>query len=584
MAEQNFTILTPYAAAIIWNYADRLGTDDLNISQTDEVDQTILSTLSLKSFSTSKTKSKASGTFEMKLAPTKNWITVISPGSWMVLLMSRTPINRSDLEKTADPNKVKWFGRIDSVRVTTGVDQKTGAMITEYIVTGVDWANIFDTTLYIDPMLSGKLAKDSPIGHASQLIYHYQTEALKGGNPSTTANIRVLLELWGKPGPSVAQEVTRDTGYITKPIVSFTIPDKVKKYFGFSSTALTDIIKIKSGRLEQLDAEDEYMDSYMDVRESIGIILPNDVIGMHSFWSVMTGQSNQVINELVADLRWDNGKPELALYKRIKPFLHNVESLAQDNQRVGDKQAPIGNNVLRLGSLYENLRRIRIPLHEVVSFNAGTNWRDKINFIEIQLDRGLDKEIISPQVKLGAQFYDEEAFGREGLRPMIARCGQLPTKEDGAKLNESDTAFHLSEMFGWKYLLKEWYFNTHRMLNGSMMFIGQDEYIQVGDNVIIDAKIIGPSYNINEATIKNRGKSFLTAHVEAVSHTFSVNENGVREWFTTIQFVRGVITDTKGRLFDNSDGMVEQNTTQVGIAQELNNANMVSTSTEVDPD
>jgi len=590
MAQQDFTILTPYAAAIVWNYADRLGTDRIKkegvpLTQNQEVDQVVLSTLSLKSIITNKTKSTASGTFEMRLAPTKNWITVIGPGSWMVLLMSRSPITRSDLEKKANPDKVKWFGRVNSVRVSTGVNQRSGARMTEYIVTGTDWAQIFNTTIYIDPALAGGFAKNSPIGNAAQLIYQHQIESLQGGLPSSSENIEALLKVWGKSGPEIAEKLKDKAAYITKPIVNFTIPLVVKNYFGFESVNLAEIIKIKSGPLNKLSSQDEYNDSYdNEVEESVGIILPSDVLGQHNFWNVMLGQSNQVINELITDLRWDNGQAKLALYKRIRPFLHDIKNLEKDQQKVGDKKSPVGANISRLGSLYENLRRVRIPLHEVVSFNAGTNWRDKINFIEVQLDRGLAGDIKNPQIKLKAQFFDEQAFGREGLRTMIARCGQLPTAGEDSKKGKRTVAFALDELFGWKYLLKEWYFNTHRMLNGSMIFIGQDKYIQAGDNIIVDARIIGPSYNINQAAIDNRGRSFLTAHVETVSHNFSVNDNGTREWFTTVQFVRGIITDTSGKLFAGSDGMVEQDTTVVGVAQELNNANMISTSTDKDPD
>lgn len=583
MAEQDFSILTPYAAAIVWNYADRFGTLNLNKDKNTEVDQVVLSTLSLKSIQTTKSKGGPAGNFELRLAPTKNWVTVLSPGSWMCLLMSRTPITKDDLENKADAKKVKWFGRIESVRVTVTVNQKTGAKQTEYIVQGTDWGSIFNTTLYIDPSLGGSTKDASSIGHAAQLIYAHQIKLLKGRLPSTTENIGVLMKLWGNPGPTAAEQVKKESGYIAKPIVNFTIPLKVAKYFGFTSNnsvSLIDIVKPITGKLRpRFVADTESEDRYTEIREALGVVLPSDVLGNHNFWSVMIGQSNQVLNEMMTDLRWDNGKVELGLYKRIRPFITDMDSLTKDKQKVGDDKKADYRSIADTASEFKHLRRIRIPIHEVISFNAGTNWRDKFNLVEIQLDRGLNKEDFNPVIKIQSQFYDEEAFGREGLKPMLARTRQFPSDKNG-----NIDARGLKVLTSWKYLLKEWYFNVHRMLNGSITFFGQDDYIQVGDNIIVDSKVMGLSYNTNEATIKNRDKSFLLAHVESVQQDFTVGPNGERQWVTSVQFVRGIITDTNGETFKDSDGMVEQDTTIVQVSQELNNANVISTSTEQDPD
>ena len=133
MATPKYKITTPHAAVIIWNYDDKGGLEDFTTASVNNVQQTIISTLSCVSISTEKSKSNPQGSFRLVLAPYKDWVSTITPGSWCTLLMSQEPITATDLTK-ADPNKVKMIGKIDSVRVDTTMDD-TGTRRTQYIVT-----------------------------------------------------------------------------------------------------------------------------------------------------------------------------------------------------------------------------------------------------------------------------------------------------------------------------------------------------------------------------------------------------------------------------------------------------------------
>jgi hypothetical protein len=159
------------------------------------------------------------------------------------------------------------------------------------------------------------------------------------------------------------------------------------------------------------------------------------------------------------------------------------------------------------------------------------------------------------------------------------------------------------EALQWKHLMREWYFNTHLMLNGSTTFIGQNQYIQVGDNIQIDASVLGPvDYNVQQ----QGKKAYLTAHVESVAHTFSVTPDGGRSFSTTVQFVRGVLTDENGVIFgvsgagggiggalsaafgalggqDPLDAALDRNAKDLSTAQEKNRK-VIGSSTLTDPD
>lgn len=621
----NFSIITPHAAFLVWNYSDRMGSKRTT-HDAQKVDQQIISTLSLKSISTNKTKSAPSGTFEIKLAPTKNWVQLLTPGSWCVILMARDKLKRADVDSDdinakADKNKVKFFGRIDSVRVSVNVDQTSGARVTEYIVTGVDWGSIFNSNLLVDPaMAQDAKNNDTPLGYVSQLIYNQANKGqLNRGvlSASTYNNIKVLLAMWGKTDIEI-----KGFDFKVKPEVNFKIPQEVKNYFGFtdekgrSTDSIADLLHIYHGSLNKINNAQPLDDSYDGFLDSFGIIHGEDILNQNNMWSVILSITNPILNEIICDLRWEDDKPKLALYKRIRPFIIDRNNLTANNIKVGDKNPASVDRLEEFISEYKNLRRIEIPLKEVLSFNGGTNWADKINFIEVKVNDPSFKDNVGSLVRLNAQFYDEDSFSREGLRPFIAKSRFLPNtvvqsiadsikkkkKKEDIEIKEAGKYVRVlknlnrdknnikntpprdvTQITQWKYIFKEWYFDVHRMLNGSITFMGQDGYIQVGDNLIVDAKVAGYAENMTLDQIKSK-KAYLLMHVENISHSFVVNSNGTRSFTTSVNFVRGIITGDDGApLFANSDGTIDQDAKKIGIDQELNNHN-TWTKTYMDPD
>src|ERR1035437_4799874 len=142
----NYKITTPHAAIKIWNYDDRLGLE--GVSKLNKINETIISTVSCISISTSKEKGNPVGSFSFVLAPTKNWVSEVTPGSWCVILMSNDPITKKQLDK-AHPNFVKMVGKIEAVSAIVTVNDD-GATQTQYVATGVDWGHIFNNVIYVD--------------------------------------------------------------------------------------------------------------------------------------------------------------------------------------------------------------------------------------------------------------------------------------------------------------------------------------------------------------------------------------------------------------------------------------------------
>lgn len=541
-------LVTPHAAVIVWNYADRISAH--GAENPDEIERVIINTTDLISISTSKRKSNPAGSFEFRLAPTNNWVSTITPGSWCVLLMSQSkpiPTITPDNLGTADPELVKMLGRIDSVRLVVGVNPETGARMTQYVITGQDWCSVFDTKLYIDPIVrNNNFDKLTAIGHAARLTFdNFILEWSDDKHPTLPTSSQVIsamIDLWGAPITDISSSVSSallsganpiqlDNNIIFSSEAQFKLPTSVAQYMGLGgllggvtggSVNFSKIIARYDGILTGYDTYSG------DNEESNGFPDPSSMYKVNTFWQILTDNSNPLINELVTDIRWEDGKANLALYKRIKPFINRS---AFD----GSDQPEVKKNL----SKFSNIRRVVIPLEDVIDINAGTNWRDKFNFIEIRPQPQLNVLNFDSTVKLDSQIVDRKAYEREGFKPLIQTAYYMPfSGGEPAPL----------AALQWKYLMKEWYFNTHLMLNGSVNIVGQNTYIQVGDNIMIDASVLGPN-NMNSL---QDGPGFLLAHVEAINHTFTDVGNGTRSFVTNIQFVRGVITREDGTIFGSA--------------------------------
>jgi len=163
-------VKNPHGIVVIYNYRERFG-DSYVSSDPFEIDEIILNSASLISVQTQKSKSSPGGSFEIRLAPYKNWTSAITPGSWCIILMSNSTINDSAKYggSKVNENSFKMLGRIESVRGVVNTNQSDGSISKQYIVTGSDWGAIFDNALYVDPLDRDPDA--TPMGMAQRFGY-----------------------------------------------------------------------------------------------------------------------------------------------------------------------------------------------------------------------------------------------------------------------------------------------------------------------------------------------------------------------------------------------------------------------------
>jgi len=578
----NFRIKTPHAAVLIWNYVDRIGTEGMTNAfdssgvtpgKLVETEPTIISTLSCISIQTSKSKGQPNGEFQLTLAPFRNWTSTITTGSWCVIMMSNEPINPEDFRK-ANKDHVKMIGKIESVRVETQqVDGEGGpTRQTRYYVTGTDWGHIFNSSLYVDNLLAGP---NDPISQGNSAAVALRNALFgKNGTPKSfnvDDNLNSILQIFGQSLTGFTKAGT-DINRLAKAVYNFKIPKAMMDFFDFKgandkvvkSDSVTKLLNLKSGVLIAPDV-------YKPSNEAKGFINPFSLQGQHTLWQILLENSNPALNEMYSEMRWSPpGSPDnslsLTVYNRIKPFAFKSFT--------GDAGSQSG-----LKSYFQWVRTHSIDDHTVKSVNAGTNWRDKYNFIEIKPDFQ-DFAIFANWYKQKSQMFDSKAFEREGFRPLIVGTKQFPA---GAAKPGSDGVINIdwSQLIVWVRAMREWYFNTHRMLNGTIVMQGTTEYIAVGNNIRFDAGLINPTPNINKATMKAGKNQSILAHVESVTHNFAV-AGDARTYTTTIQFVRGIIVNGDNTIAGN--GTLDKLITDVPTAADRNSKNVVSTSSDADPD
>jgi hypothetical protein len=640
----NTRVKTPHGIVVIYNYKERFGSSYLDTTDGQEfdIDQIILNSGSLKSIQIQKGKADPGGSFELRLAPYKNWTTAITPGSWCVIMMSNYHID--DTAKhgggTVNSKTFKMLGRIESVRGTVNTDQRTGAVAKEYIVTGSDWGAMFNNSLYVDPLdrdpsqtamgmaqrfgyndylkqaLNWKselktkdLLKKNPTSSDSNTNYvlekgadQARIDAVKqetntlieanknkptpppsvapsGGSttiPDATFNVDTILSLWGSSG---GKNKTKDNLYVASLTndkllgdaqQQFKIPKELAKYmkFGEDSVNVTDILKQYSGVLTG-------QDTYSNRDPSIGLIDFESIFGEHSMWEVLNNNINNLTSELLTDVRFDGNKPTLALYNRVRPFVVDKERMKSDGYYIGDKQKPIKAEALEtMISEFKNVKCIDINYNDVILSSYGTNWRDRVNFVEVSISRSLlFGEVYSTSLKLDSQFYDKRSIARDGLRSRKVTTAYVP-KVGGFADPIASSAY--------KYLLKEFYFNNHTMLNGTLSLTGQDAYIQVGDNIMVDAKVLDINNNFNSNQL-SRSTTYLLAHVESISHNVSYTGD-FRVFATSINFVRGILVDKNKQPIDKQNfAAVDQDANKITTSEE-HNRYISSSSSPADPD
>ena len=551
-----YNIKTPHAAVIVFNYDDRIGSEDVSgVKDPNKLDKIIISTLSCVSIETTKTKSDPVGTFRLILAPSKNWLSTITSGSWCCIMMSNEPITESDIKKV-NPDKLKMIGKIETVRAEVSVDA-AGARNTLYYVTGVDWGYIFSTSLYIDNLL-----KEDGSFNSSLALYIRK-------NLSSIASLRPIREIIVAALGMIGKNPNDDVGGKEVKIAAtydLTMPQKLVDFLLLKNNSLSSSIDVYSGKFLSKQTV-EQPDTYSNTSNSLGFIDPATLIGKHSYWQILLDNNNNVLNEMFCEMDFKRKSKPFILNARTKPFSYSKTDISKSEDR----------------SLFQNIRFHRLNINDIIAINIGTNWRDKINFLELK-PAIPETNIFDAFIKTRSQNWDGKSdkspgtFNREGFRSMIVNITHLPYYQGTDKLLKPEDykeVVLIQKINQWTLLLREWFFDIHRMLNGSITITGASNYISVGDNIVFEYDLINKTPNINKQSIAKKKNPLVVAHIENISHKFIVRTDGSKSYITQIDFVRGLLSDG-----ENIDNLSTLDKFASDISDEKENNNNVLTSAQ----
>jgi len=543
------TIKQPDCRVIVFNLDEREGSNLKNSAVAPIGSTEIDISSNVISVKTSKAKSSASGTFAIQLDSSSNWVSLISVGSWISIFIDEKQIPDLSLVQW-EQDSLKWIGRIDTVRATRQVDQTTGAWITTYTISGRDWASALEAMIYIDTIASespkalAAAPGNSGVGQATRFVFDDKVRGLYNKGVVSSSDIaEMLLDIWGKQGSAfnITSSLSAEMAERFMPFAPFYLPGSIPLYMGKTPEfRLSSIVERKYGKLVR---EGEYENNV----EAAGAFDYTTILGVNSIWQVLNATTTVGgINEILADLDFSDGSPNMTIFKRIRPF-----SLKREGLSLSSLLPFSSPSVSVLGSDHKSeitssfflLPKTYIDTANILYVDVGGNWGDVINFIEVMPVLSLWPSLEVPKAvfKGNNAIYSIPSYTISGFKPIRIEVTMFPLKSDGAP--------DIVGIRDWLEVLQEWYFDTHKMLNGTVVFSGQSGYISVGNNILFSANSISDASFVSTSGIPNFGSGndpHILAHVESVSHSVEKNPNGALNYTTTVQFVRGIIVDNEG--------------------------------------
>jgi hypothetical protein len=558
----------PSCRVIVFNYIEREGSSLPKRSLIPPIlNKRIEITDDVIAIQTSKSKSAPSGNFSIVLSPSSNWVSFISPGSWVAILMDEKNISEKQ-SRLFDESSLKFIGRVDSVRASRSVNQTSGAWETTYSIVGRDWCSCFESQIYIDqiaaavPGILGGTPIDSSFGQALRLKFDNKARELYSkGVPSSSDVADAIFDIWGKQGSAFGASsiLSPELSDRFLPTASLNIPLELSIALGATAINLSDLIKRQHGVLKKPNPINipfvKKKIEYQRNRESVGWYDIRGMLGINTLWQLL--QSTVTvggINEIFGDISFNSSNPELTLYKRVRPFSLSGGSSLLDSALSGISSLATGGDdaASLLKSNFFYLPKTEITAEEIFEVDVGTNWSDVVNFIEILPDLALFKNAKSnaPQLKAQNADFSTGSYAISGFKPIIISTAYFP--ENGGK---PDAYGHNK----WLPILREWFFDTHKMLNGSITISGKSGYTEVGSNILFPANAIANSEFVTASgggyIPSAGGNTHILAHVESVSHSFSKNQtSGANSFTTSISFVRGIMTNSDGASKLAADG------------------------------
>jgi len=221
-------------------------------------------------------------------------------------------------------------------------------------------------------------------------------------------------------------------------------------------------------------------------------------------WSILNQFTNSPLNELYTCFRVaPNGSVMPTMVFRQIPF-------------TTDNFVPGSYKVTR----FMNLPRWNVDPALAFSFDLGKDEVARINFVQyfgksVNGSSGYD---ISDENAEHNYLYDVDDVQRNGLRPYVVTSAfdRVSANDTDAVLAQNPGSFRSP---GWAKIVGDALIGGHLKMSGSITFVGLPEPIAVGDNLQFDNVVY---------------------HIEQISHTAAISQDGKKVFRTTLTLSNGM--------------------------------------------
>jgi hypothetical protein len=241
-----------------------------------------------------KNLSGASGTFDLRLTPTKNWKTILSPGDWVAIYIhDRYKASTEGFigPQPADtPKNLIMLGNIDRIsRSLQKGDDNTDKVKLEYVVSGRNFGKVFeDTEIWFDPYVTQDNTLDVMLRTAGLELV---------GSPSDQT--KQILRIFLGQGANLPRGSTRALN-------QWKIPAELARLFGGDTTTLFYSI-LKQAIVSKLPG---FKARTMLSPESSG-----------SIWGALQKSANLLVNEIfLEEVRDSTGSAYPTIVCRPRPL------------------------------------------------------------------------------------------------------------------------------------------------------------------------------------------------------------------------------------------------------------------------
>lgn len=482
-----------------------------------------------------------------------NYLNEILPGDWCMAWIVNSLTKQQDLISRINQGVAcngfeagfKFLGRIHSVRKQIQVDGQSGTKTSNYTVQVSGFSEL-DSQLFFDFTLASADQRDKNIGSwLARLGLNIEDifgEATKTGIKKNNTNILIptLLDLIvgkgppnkSKAGVTVETPSGQDVGQLpqtlSEPPYSYLVPVMVGQLLGLrpSEASKSSHIVSYADILELLQGVQNYSNTNgigmftPDISSALTgerrSFTPTPLLGTFlpmypeftnkPLFQILSQYSNGAVNEMYTALRVNpEGLVMPTLIFRQIPFTTDAMPVTRD--------LPV--------TRFLSLPRWVIPSIMIQSVDIGRSDATRTNMVHCYGASSLIQNNVPVQYQLinNPPIRDDLDVQRSGLRPYVAVFENWVDDQVGKTPSQ------------WMELVADRLIGSQYTLNGTIYCYGIQSPICEGDNLEFDGVVF---------------------HIEAVSHSFSINPNGQKNWTTQIQLTNGMRANVPNNVSDTA--------------------------------